>query len=83
MASNNRYLSLAQTFGAPADQVIKSPLATVVVHDQDVPLGSNGAEGFWVNWELGGDGLTLIGFDPELTMDEFVAMANSVGIPEP
>ena len=81
--NTGQFLFLAQVFDGPVDREIDSPLTTAVVHGQAVPVGRNGDAGYMVNWVDGTDGLTLSSYDPALTLDAFIAIANGVAIPGP
>jgi hypothetical protein len=74
-------LGLGQVFGGPSGWDLHDVFTSGVVRGQDVPIGRNGDIGYTVNWELNGDSMTLISYDPELSVEEFIAMANGVAIP--
>ncbi len=80
-APAERNLSLCQVFGHAADRPVEVPVGRVVIQGQDVQVGRNGDIGYLASWRMGADGMSLISYDAELTLDAFVAIANGVALP--
>jgi hypothetical protein len=77
----DRDLALFQAFNGPPLHTIDAPVATASIRGQDVPIGRNGEAGYMVSWMLETDGMSLLTSASELTLDDFVAMANAVAVP--
>lgn len=80
---DDRYLYLGQVFGGLPGHEVDAPVARITIHGSDVPVARNGDIGYLVNWQLGPDGMSLISYDANMTLDQFAAIANAVAVPAP
>lgn len=84
VAAPRPFLTLIQTFGAASDRAEGTAVAKVRIHGAQVDLLRGPEPGeMTAIWMQDGDGLALQALDPDLTVDQFVAIANAVDVPAP
>ncbi len=81
-APPERTLVLYQAFGGPANVTGGDETRQVTVNDKPATLYRHPPSGELVLvWELGGDGLALVGYEPAFTPERLIAIAESATPP--
>ena len=77
------FMGLTQVFSGSAEEVLQSPIGEITIRGQTVHIEENGPGGLRAIWQFGGDEFVLGTVSPDIDVEGFERIANSIAIPPP